>query len=357
MSAEKPMSPEAIAAFDRAFGAPWRKGPIPTALDVLSRELRAVGAWQAPRLPEPALKGSTEVPLTWTRRLTADELERKWLVGFDKHAAYLGVLGSLELGIGDPQQHVWSDWRANRFAEINKSPGYWRVRCTWPPPDPGRPDPLGRDRSSRKRSPGGFWVTTPTLELALEAGLEVEVLESWTWTVHRRLLRPFGDRCHTARKSLTQATVGGCGVDGPCQHCIANEALGSVKAVYGATLGGFLARIVDRKREPHPPWYRPDWRHAIIAKARANLWRNFYLARWSPDGTEPPAQLAPVGIFNDAVYFATDELGAELAAAIGVPLNDSLGGYSIGTARRLREVTARDRLSWTRLFGKVVTQR
>jgi hypothetical protein len=347
MSAEKPMSPEAIAAFDRAFGAPWRKGPIPTALDVLSRELRAVGAWQAPRLPEPALKGSTEVPLTWTRRLTADEMERQWIVGFDKHAAYLGVLGSLELGIGDPRHNAVVDVHSMLGRHYVSQPGYWRVRCTWPPPDPGRPDPLGRDRSSRKRSPGGFWVTTPTHELAIEAGLEVEVLESWTWPVHRRLLRPFGERCHSARKSLTQAAG----------DVASLEALSSVKAVYGATLGGFLARIVDRKREPHPPWYRPDWRHAIIAKARANLWRNFYLARWSPDGTEPPAQLAPVGIFNDAVYFATDELGAELATAIGVPLNDSLGGYSIGTARRLREVTARDRLSWTRLFGKVMTQR
>lgn len=307
--------------FEAAFGAPWRRGPIPTALDVLQRDLRPVGGWQSPRfLPEACLHGGTETPMLWSRQLEPDELSRRFVVGFDKHAAYLGVLGGLELGVGDPEHHQHAGAAA-------ADPGYWRVACDWPPLEPSWPDALRRTPRARE-----WWITTPTLELAREVGHELEVLEAWTWPAHRRLLRPFGQRCQNARAALSEATP----------RADALRALVALKHVYAPILGGFLARLKDRQRAPRPPWYRPDWRHAIIAKARANLHRNMLV--WRVRGA------APIGAYNDAVYFASDELPLELAARIGIRLDASLGGFTAQCERPLVEVLRDGRLNWRRLL-------
>jgi hypothetical protein len=342
-------NPQARAVFEHAFGAPWRRGPIATALDVLEPDLKRYGAWQSPRLPAPASHGATETPLLWSRLLTLDELDRRWVVGIDKHAAYLGVLGGLELGIGNPEHDVWN--RQDDPTLLGRidggRPGYWRVRCHFPPPDPCFPDPLDRDRA-RPRRLESFWITTPTLELAFEAQLDLEVLESWTWPMHRRVLRKFGERCLVARNRIREDACLLVRVDDNESVLEARtayfEAQRALKHTYAPLLGGFLARLCDQKRDPRPPWYRPDWRHHIIAKARANLWRN--LARFRSRGLEP------IAVYNDAFYVATSDCTPAAVQRYGVPLDDSLGGFSIGVSRRLVEVVRDGRLSFPLMFGR-----
>lgn len=320
-------APAAIELFESAFGAPWRRGPIPTALDVLEADLKRVGAWQSPRtLPPPALQGGTETPLLWTRELRRDELARHWVVQVDKRAAYLGVLGGLELGIGNPQRDDWPAVMCWLGFGHHGRPGYWRVSCEFPPPDPDFPDPFDRDRAKARRGQS-FWITTPTLELAVEAGLHVLVHESWTWPAHKRVLRPFGERCTAARHVLDQERQSGNGA--------AVEALRTLKHVYAPVLGGFLARREDQAREHRPPWFRPDWRHHIIAKARANLWRN--MARWRPYGWEP------IGVYNDAAYYAVDDFQGPTPV---------FGDGFTTSARVLRDVVKDGRLSWPLLFAR-----
>lgn len=336
---ERAWQPGARELFEQAFGAPWHRGAgIPTALDVLQVDLRKVGGWQSPRyLPAAALLGGTERPLLWRRELRPDELRRQWCIAFDKHAQHLGVLSSLELGVGDPEHAVGDECSMLD----TRRPGYWRVRCTYPPIEPEWPDPLGR---SAEAPAAERWISTPTLELALELDFEPELLEAFTWPLHRRLLRPFGARCLKARQTLqAHAQAARLTMDGPA-YAAAQDALRALKDVYAPILGGFLAKKANRARSPRLPWYRPDWRHAVIGKSRANLLRNMYA--WRARGG------VAIGAYHDAVYFASDELADELARRVGIRLDASLGGYKPGRLRPLNQLVRDRRLNWRSVTGR-----
>lgn len=301
-------------------GIEWCRGPIPTGLTLLEADLRRRGGWQSPRLPEMALRGALEVPALWSRALDETERRRRYVHLIDKHSAYLGVCGGLELGVGHPQRH-------DRPAFDHRVPGYWRVELDATPwPVDRLPDPLSRDRRRR----GDRWVTTPTLELARELDIAFDVREAWLWPTHRRLLKPFYDRIRAALARLERVAKTGT----PRQVLAARGsrqrigAIDALKSVYQALLGGGLASRKDRQREPHPPWYRPDWRHAVIAKSRANLLRN--LATWSSHG------VAIAAIYNDGAYVISDEL----APPAIVRLDGSLGGYALKTTWPLEQMVS-----------------
>jgi len=298
---------DAIALLTWA-GIPWSRGPIPTALGLLEPYLRSVGAWMSPRFPEMALRGSLEVPAVWSRQLGDRERSLAWCHLIDKHAAYLGACSSLELGIDHPR-------RFDRPRFDARLPGYWRIDVDTSPWELALPDPLGRDISPSARANRERWLTTPTLELCTELGVELDVREAWLWPIHRRLLRPFYACVGRARRRL-EAVLASQPSDR--RRMAATAALRTLKAVYAALLGGALAATRDRKREPRPPWYRPDFRHQVIAKARANLLRN--VLGWAAHGVCVSA------VFNDGVYVLSDQTAAPAAIRLDA---GSLGGYSV----------------------------
>jgi hypothetical protein len=247
------------------------------------------------------------VPAVWSRELDPGERSLRWCLLIDKHSSYLGACSSLELGIGHP-------WRFDRPTFDGRTPGYWRIDGEASPwPIDKLPDPLGRDHA-RARAQLERWVCTPTLELALQLGIELEIREAWLWPKHGRLLRPFYDRCRRARIALEELLAN---QPSERRRVAAVGALDALKKVYKALLGGYLASKREQRRSPRRPWYRPDWRHAVIAKARANLLRN--VQTWAAHGVVLGA------IYNDGVYVLSDQLAPPSA----VRLDGTLGGYSI----------------------------
>lgn len=348
----------ALVAFRDSVGMPWQKAPVPTALDLLRPTLRRQGAYSVVTTWPPCAAYAVESPLFWERDLSAAECHAGYVHVLDKHAAYLGVCGGLELGKGQPRH--WPTG-TEYHPEI---PGYWRVQApTWE--DPDLPDPLDRIgalQRDRDKLTGGRWVSTPTLELALEAGVPVTILEAWTWAAHGRVLRPFYETMLSARRTLSAAQNGasapewlsGKGVaektaDGaPVQRGghpgAAGIALAAAKLVYAATLGGALA--MDRYRAlpaaQRPEWYRPDWRHAVIAKARANMWRSLVKCDLAAAGV--------VRVLNDAFYVVSDNPDAlAVAAELGLPTDASLAGFSHKGTYRVADVLENRRVSLRRM--------
>ncbi|CAI7665486.1 unnamed protein product, partial [Penicillium discolor] len=88
----------------------------------------------------------------------------RWLHAYDRGGSYLAGVSGCELGIGEPSYHP------NGVTFDRKLPGYWKVnlpeRAEWLVPNPL--DPINRDQSIAGLE---SWVSTPTLELAIDLGL------------------------------------------------------------------------------------------------------------------------------------------------------------------------------------------
>ncbi len=241
-----------------------------------------------PKLPPPALQ-----PPAGTAESALGELPASgWIHAYDLNAQYLAACSSLELGFGDVAHE-----RPNTAAPAPErlGPGYYRAAIE-PPDELVLPFKTGA---------GAYhWYPAPALELARELRLEVRILEAYTYAESHRWLAPWYERLRDTRAALAAA-------EGPA----ALLALGAVKATYTWSLG----RLAGGWLEPGDATFRPDWRHAIIARARANMHR--HLVR-----VYRTSRAVPVGRNADAVLYASDladpiaaaaQLGLELSAQLG----------------------------------------
>lgn len=252
-----------------------------------------------PQLPPPALERSSgERDLVWMRPLSQAERARSWVHCFDRNGMYLGACSSLELGFGKPILLQGGElvFEAGR-------PGYWRARLSGVA-DPALPPVLERDNR-------WHWYTTPTLELAREWGVAFELAEAWIWPERSRWLKPWYERLRDARAAVLDD-------DSPASRAV--EA--AVKGAYRKSIGWFDGRRTgtgeawDREGDS---MFRPDWRHQVVAKARANL-----LRFWA----KLPADLQPFGTYIDQFYLASDEPDPEAAATgVGIPLGTGLAHF------------------------------
>jgi hypothetical protein len=131
------------------------------------------------------------------------------------------------------------------------------------------------------------WVAAPTMELIAEladAGYTVtpEIHDSWTNDQFtRELLRPWVAAIESAYQAALVL---------PKDSAVITNA---VKGMYKTGVG-LLHR--DKSRV-----WRPDWHHAIIAKARCNMFRKMFAA-WLYDGR------VPIEIHYDAVWYYAQTL-------------------------------------------------
>ncbi len=294
-------------------GMPFLIVPGVTAVALL-RSLRRgddVEVTEAAELPEPALGGGAELDYGWQRPPTRDELERcEWAQVFDANGQYLAASSSVRLGIGQAV-HV------DRPSFDPKLPGYWRV-------DPGpRPDRLLPDLfDPTDRGRDGFrWVTTPTLIIARELGYELDAAEAWVWSTAAgrdgvpgsRYLEPWYRRLRDARAGL---------VDAAGNDPDAGAVLAAIKRTYANGIGQLGAPT-----SAGLPLYRPDWRHHVVATARANLTRKLVKVAEATGRR-------PLAVHHDAIVYAADSEDPAAACPAGLRLGTGLGEFKPqGTAR------------------------
>ncbi|WP_337007229.1 telomere-associated protein [Microbacterium sp. LB12] len=224
---------------------------------------------------EPATIPTLEMDINWHRQPTEEELQHRWLHAYDRGGSYLAGVSGCELGIGEPSYHP------NGVAFDRKLPGYWKVnlpeRAEWLVPNPL--DPINRDKSLAGLE---SWVSTPTLELAIEWGYEFEILEAWTWENHTRLLDTWYERIRNARTELDTADPD------------AQAARDLLKEVYVRSLG----LMASFEHHEGKPGFAPERYHAIQARARANI-----LRRVKKIGDETGRW--PVAITRDTVLYTS----------------------------------------------------
>lgn len=331
-------------------GYAYRRGPGATATGLLKRlhasehALDLTASMTPGEFPPPARKPATVQDMAWIRPLSTSELAlaesgEAYVHGYDKHAMYLGAMSALWLGMGEARHLAASSSTASELAGCvasvttkNKMPGYWLASIAYDPPD-GMPNPFadvlapGADRPAW-RADAPRWVTTPTLDLAVSLGARVDVREAWVWSERHRPLETWRNLLKDARETLTRAARGCADESAPA------VALAVVKATYTQGIGWLDGSWLRTSSEPED-LYRPDWRHAVMAQARANFYRNG-LAVYEAHG------LAPFAAYTDAWYYVLADADAARACPSTAKVMrldaESLAGWSVKASAPLATV-------------------
>ncbi len=280
----------ALVAYAGAVGASYYSSPGRTGTDLL-QELgkRGAGAQREypERLPGPAGPAETVTELSWLRTLSPAEREKTYLHSYDKNAQWLSAAGVVELGLSGIEERRDP---AGKLPFDKRLPGYW----------------LARIAGSEER-----WCCTPTVAWAIERGQAVTISEAHVWTRHGRAMETWYERLRGARTTLQgDATPAGA------------LALRALKLTYSLTISGFNS---PWHREKRSPLYRPDWRHAILAQANANLSRALHKKM-------DQAGYTPVAVHKDAVYLVSDEPDPIAVCPPSVTLGTGLGHFKVQDA-------------------------
>jgi len=278
-----------LRAYAAAVGAPYYRSPSRTGIDLLQEVgKRGADAWREfpARLPAPAGQADTVTETSWMRTLSPAERGRAYLHSYDKNAQWLSAAGVVELGLSGIEERRDP---AGTLPFDKRLPGYW----------------LARIAGAEAR-----WVCTPTVAWAVERGHTVAIAEAFVWTQHSRAMETWYERLRTARTALYADTT-------PAGRL----ALGALKFTYALTISGFNSAW---QRDRRSPLYRPDWRHAILSQANANLSRALHKM--------DAAGYTPVAVHKDAVYLVSDEPDPIMACPPSVTLGTGLGHFKVQDA-------------------------
>jgi hypothetical protein len=250
-------------------------------------------------------------PEDWSRPQTL-----RYAHGYDVTRMYLAAAGACE------KLAPWSLRHSGRIEFSPKLAGWWKVKLG--PWHHGRiPAPAGPGDDER-------WVTTPTLILLAElldqggAFQAFEILDSWTGA-GKRVLRGWSETLESTyqlARLCAERTDDPTGLDQD-----GTAVMAAVKVAYKEGLG-----LLNRDGNAV---YRPDWHYAIIAQARANLWRRM----WSVGRTE---DRWPIEIRVDNIWYESECPDPAVAKPAGIPLvnkdnkTDTLGTFKLkGTRERV----------------------
>lgn len=214
----------------------------------------------------------------WQRALTEQEQSKPWVHGFDRGGSYLAAT-SVEVGIGEATHHEGP----LQFTRANRLPGYWSITV----PELGgwqMPDLFAlQGRTGEGLVGSKIWVTTPTMELADELGIELEIHEAYLWHEKGRVFDGWYNRMRDARTQLDTDDV---------DDQLARDL---IKRTYVAAIG-----MLDFRGDHDTLAVWAPHRHdMIVAKSRANIIRRI---RDNANRTG----LWPVAVEKDTIVYVTD---------------------------------------------------
>lgn len=219
---------------------------------------------------------NVETDFSWWRTWDAlldQEKACQYVHLYDRGKSYLAPWRNVDLGVEGLQHTAGEEARWDG----TEKPGYYLVDA-WTWDDWSRPDPAAWN--SARMAGGRIWVTSITLSMLAAHGVTPKVHEAYTWARTARYLEAAG-------KSLSDA-VKATNVD--------PAVLGTIKTLYTITTGK-LGEIDHR--DNHHLW-RPDWRHHIIARARAGILSTI-------DDVRQRSGAIPIVVDRDAVGFVSDD--------------------------------------------------
>ncbi|MEU1224702.1 DUF927 domain-containing protein [Streptomyces microflavus] len=258
------------------------------------------------------------VPQQWHREPTAEEREAGFLHRYDKNAAWLGAF-KVKVGIGEPVNGGEGTTYDKAFA------GYWRVAEV-----PGHGLAGLPELSFRECEEGGFWVTTPNMDLLLEIYpmWTPRVLESWHWPTSKSALEGMYDRLRVSRNRIVVASK-----DGRPGARWAKQVNGKIYQSFRGYLGRVAGPQTDHATGQdyrQDIYYRPDWAHMILCLATANVYRN--LRKFSQEGH------FPLSAYVDAVTFPSEIADPMAAKPSSMTIGDSGGQWSLEGSAPMAEL-------------------
>ncbi|SKT95054.1 hypothetical protein [Mycobacteroides abscessus] len=244
-----------------ALGYPWKINAGVTAIDLMVQTRTRSwtrAQWMnevlAPSTTsEPYGIGDVERDFDWSRPPTSDEACCRYVHAYDRGGSYVAAIAGLELPIGDSVHHP----EGTRFDP--KMPGYWRVAV----PEqqdwrlPYLLNPAGLKFTESK------WMTTPTVQRALELGYDLDILEAITWPRHGRVLRGWYERFLKASTDLDTYDP-----DTRAPRDLDADAARNQSKVVRTRGVGLIGSEQFLKGKTG---YSPERRLHIIAKAKANI--------------------------------------------------------------------------------------
>ena len=260
----------------RALRRPFSHGASVTGIDLLKTtraKNKRLELFTPHTPPEPLETANLEVDFSWSRPPTEDEATMTYVHAYDRSGSYLSVTSGLELGYGEPVHTTTPVFDP-------KIPGIWKITGV----DAGDwriPHPLNPPRHLSED--GTFWVTTPTLEIARDLGVDPQIHEAWVWEEHLRILEPWYKILRDARNAAK---------DPAHADPIVSD---MVKRIYTTTFGTFASRKHSTK-----DGFAPERWFSIVAKARANILRKI-----NTIGSNTGAW--PVAVGTDTIVYASND--------------------------------------------------
>lgn len=247
---------------------------------VKDRDLREtfMTATQEPVLP--ATVPALEDDFNWTRTPTNEETGQGFVHAYDRNGSYLAGVSGTYFGSGNPTHF------ANGHEFVKNKQGYYRVQL--PPAedlDPRMPSPFGHHNDERLGRDA--WIAAPTLEIANEIGLDLEVHEAYIWETSHRSLDAWAKTLDTARTTLDTANP-----DDRAARSI-------IKAIYVRAIGSIGSVDYHSGRRG----FAPERRHAIQARARANMIRRIVKIGNATDTW-------PIAVHKDTLLYTSNNADA-----------------------------------------------
>lgn len=322
-----------LSLWHQLTGVPWSGTPGVAGLKVFRATVPQYplpggkGKLGKPTFKLPPVDGAYELayelafdPDSWSRPQVTP-----YAHAWDVSRMYLAAAGACEV------LSPWSLKHTGRIPFDPKRAGWWKVELgPWNddriPPPAGLPsDPVAPgDKDVR-------WVATPTLALLDEldrrgelARQSFEIVDSWT-APGKRILRPWAETLEQAYQTARGLADMKGDPFGKDQDAEAVQR--AVKGAYAEAIGLF--------NHPGSAVYRPDWHYAVIAQARANLWRRM----WAVGQAE---NVWPIEVNNDCVWYPGEASGPMAYKPAGIPLKnargltDALGTFKYEATRTLR---------------------